>query len=297
MRLNTVLIGVQKAGTSSLYYWISQHPEICAPEVIKDYHYFTVPKLLKGGFKFLEQAFIEENKPTASIFMQGGVNYIFQEDAPVRLQAHNSDLKLIVVLRNPVHRARSAHSYFTKLGLETESFSEALEREIRGDVPASELHAKAYLGHGLYSKQLKRYFKCFAKENILILVYEDLFTNKEESCAKIFEFLGVESNFQPDFNVVNETGQVKYPFLNRIVFGDGLIKSSLAAISKSIPQKWRILFGNRLREWNTRKGVSPIRSEIDLKQKAFIKNYFLNDAQELDIMLGTKLVQKWDLDS
>src|SRR4051812_37418065 len=96
-KINCFLIGVQKAGTSSFYNWISQHPEIEAPEEMKDFHFFTLSKYHEKGSSWLESFY--NYKKEAKVRIQGAVNYIFFNEAPIRIKEYNSESRFILILR------------------------------------------------------------------------------------------------------------------------------------------------------------------------------------------------------
>lgn len=150
---NTILIGAQKAGTSSLYNWLSQHPDIFAPEEMKDFHFFTLDKFYNQGVSFLAPYYNDVDGE--KVIMKGAVNYIYFPETAKRLYNYNPSLKFLLLLRNPYTRAISAYNYFYNLGIENLSFEAALEREQSKKLNTrQELADFSYLKHGFYYEQL-----------------------------------------------------------------------------------------------------------------------------------------------
>lgn len=290
MKINAMLIGVQKGGTSSLYNWISQHPSICAPEILKDYHYFTSSKLHEIGWSFIDQQF---EGCTAPIRMKGAVNYIFNPIAAPEIHAYNPACKLVLILRNPVKRALSAHAYFYKLGVEYTDFTNALHREKNTDFQTEDDQANfTYTAHGQYTPQIERYLQYFPKTQIHILFFEDLMQNKELELKKIWRFLEVDESFVPEFHHVNETGRAKFRWINSLLFGHNVLAKTISFMSKKIPLGLKIKFGNWIREINRTKKPSSKGNTLHVNLKELEQDY-VDDVKKLSALLEIDLLAKW----
>jgi hypothetical protein len=185
---NTFLIGVQKGATTSVYNWLSQHPEICAPVALKDFEYFTRKEYFTD--KNLLNSFYKEVYNYEEIIMQGSVHYIFFEQALKRIKEYCSDAKFILILRNPVDRAISAYHYAVKFNYENLSIEEAFAKEeerLKSD-DIRILSELTYKEHGLYYKQIKKFYEYFDENQIEIQLYEDVSKRPEEVTKSIFIF-------------------------------------------------------------------------------------------------------------
>ena len=286
-KINCFLIGAQKAGTSSFYNWISQHPEIEGPDEMKDIHYFTLKKYFERGISWLESFY--GNKKGAQVRLQGAVNYIFLEEAPEKILQYNANGKFILILRDPVKRAFSAFKYFEKLGVEKRLFAESLNDEIKK--PSNDDHFRnnfTYINHGYYCKQLQTWLKYFRKEQFCILIYEELFKNPEIYIRQVFEFLEVDPDFKPQLARKNETGEVKYKWLNKLIFASPKLLKVLKKVKldKIISFSIRVKFLNWLRDWNTDKNSKKDSFLSKEQYKDLIKNY------EEDILCLSQLLNK-----
>ena len=173
---NTFLIGVQKAATTSVFNWLSQHPEVCAPLAMKDLAFFTRPMFYKEkGIDFLLKHY-KKCDGSQKIKLQGSVHYIFFDDALKRIKSFKPDAKFILILREPVERAISGYKYARKFNYEEASFTDAIEKEALR-IQSDDLRIVSectYVNHGYYAYQVKRFLKYFEKSQLKILLYEDI---------------------------------------------------------------------------------------------------------------------------
>ncbi len=198
-----VIIGTQKGGTSSLYYYLSQHPDIhqaCVKGTyFFDWNYQKGISWYRSNFPFkVTRRFYKKILGKKFLTGEASANYIFRPHAPERLQKCAPKAKIIVLLRNPVSRAYSAYNMFVKKGQEKSSFEEALEQERKMPSPEIEKMLKdennsshPYLARGIYVDQLKAWRKYFPAEQMLILKSEDLFAHPKETLNRVFFFLGL----------------------------------------------------------------------------------------------------------
>lgn len=290
-KVDYFLIGAQKAGTTTLYSWLSQHPEINAPEALKDFHFFSSQEYFPKGYDWFIKLY--KNEPSPKI--NGAVNYIFQTEVPEKIKAYNPEAKFIVILRDPVKRAYSGHQFFKKLNVESLSFSEALEKEKRGELSSSsEKDDFAYIDHGMYHKQLQHWLQYFDRDKFHILLYEELFQNPEDYLPEIFNFLNVDPNFKPLLKTKNVSGEVKYRTLNKLIYNE---KSPLkiflnrTGAKHLLPMKWRGDFLNKFRDINTKSnGTSEKITEQEYLQ---LQPLFEKDINNLSALLDKDLKEIW----
>ncbi|PCH68814.1 MAG: hypothetical protein COC01_03005, partial [Bacteroidetes bacterium] len=144
------MIGAQKAGTTALFEWLGQHPDVFAPNQAQAMPFFTT-ELFNKGLEFYEKLFQGFNNE--STILASDVNLLFFENSAEMLYKHNPSLKLLTVLRNPISRAISAYRYAIERDLEERTFDQAVNEEIDNlDLYESQYQQiqKHYLKHGLY---------------------------------------------------------------------------------------------------------------------------------------------------
>lgn len=251
-KINCFLIGAQKAGTSSFYNWLSQHPQVSAPQEMKDIHFFSHKPYLEKGTGWIESFYKDGN--TKPVLLKGAVNYIYFPQVPPKIKVYNDQSKFILILRNPVKRAFSAYQYFNKIGTEKRSFEQAIKEELQGNFSSEEAKGNfAYINHGYYYNQIKNWFMYFKKEQFSIHIYEELFKSPQVALQETFEFLKINKDFKPNLIKANETGAVKYRWINDLFFTNPKLLKTLKKmkVDKMIGFSARVNFLNLIRDWNT----------------------------------------------
>jgi len=223
---NTIIIGAQKAGSTSLYDWIGQHPDVYAPKLVKDTHFFSNDELYNKGLHQLANFYPKHQGE--KIVLAGDVNYIFHDFVAKRLYDFDKDLKLILILRNPVERAKSAYYYFKQHLQEEQTFEKAIEDELSGKLKTVKQQANfAYLSHGYYYEQLQVYLQYFKASQVKILIFEQLINDKERHLKSCFSFLEIDPTFIPTWEHKNKTGEVKLKWLSSFFIKKNNIKEWL----------------------------------------------------------------------
>lgn len=218
-----LIIGSQRAGTTSLYSYLSAHPNLHRA-ILKEVHFFdnNFYKGLdwyRGNFPLLTS----KNGDQRIITGEATPYYIFHPHAARRIAQVFPSMKIIILLRNPVDRAYSHYQHEVGLGVETLSFEEAIEKEeIRLDGELEKLYRDeyyrsfnhqhfTYLSRGRYIEQLIHWSKYFQREQLLVLKSEDLFKSRQETFSKVLEFLDLTDWKLPESRVHN---QLQYQGMN-----------------------------------------------------------------------------------
>ena len=186
-----LIIGSQKAGTTSLYNVLKRHPQIFMPET-KEINFFFHEHLYKRGIEFYKQYFTNISKKCKAIG-EASPGYICHPEAPKRIKKYLPDVKLILTVRNPVDRAYSQYWDNRCNLVESRTFEERVTEAL---LDTDKLGKFGYFRRGLYITHIKRFLKYFKREQLLILVFEDLIENPLNFYKKCFRFLGVEDSFE-----------------------------------------------------------------------------------------------------
>jgi hypothetical protein len=198
MRVDFVIGGTQKGGTSALDAFLRQHPQICLPETRKELHFFDRAENFGGKPAYKKYHANFKPAPRHRVIGEATPIYMYWDAAPSRIWSYNPGMKWVLVLRNPVERAFSAWNMETKRGAERFSFREAVAQESmrcrEALPPAPDI---LYLDRGFYAHQVRRLFNIFGQENCLILLNEDLRTNHQSTLRSVFDFLKVDPSFVP----------------------------------------------------------------------------------------------------
>lgn len=196
-----LIIGAQKAGTSSLFSTLQKHPNVTSSKK-KEIHYFDNDKWYSENNK--EE--YHQNFPLKINFRKNKVfeaspSYLYHPHAAERIFKYNPNLKLIVILREPSSRAFSAwimyHYHFTtgkhKRFLDERSFEKAISAEFLDiEKGLNKLDFRGYIKRGFYYEQLKRYYEYFSKDQILILESDDLKKHPDKNLINIQSFLDLD---------------------------------------------------------------------------------------------------------
>lgn len=280
---NCIIIGVQKGGTTSLFNWLSQHPQIYGEPGMKDFPFFCYEDYYNKGTDWFSTAF--KNHKHEKYILHGYVNYLyFDKLSAKRISEHLKDVKLIISLRNPINRAYSAFWQARKQGYENlKSFKTALMAEsdrIQGNF--EERSSLTYIDHGFYSKQIANFLSVFDKDKIHICLFEELMSDKEKQIKTLFKFLEIDDQFKPDFIKINEAGIPRSEFIQRTI-------SNLRMpdfVKNHIPIKARVLVKQNLKKLNIKqKEYPPLNDEIRKHLSAIYHDEIIN----LEKLIGIDL--------
>jgi Sulfotransferase family len=230
---NFLIIGAAKAGTNALYHYLRQHPQVYMSPW-KEPKFFAFESEADLGFRaangrdapvnasvILDQAEYEELFDDASdgelARGEASTHYLYVEKSPGRIKALIPDAKLIAVLRNPVDRAFSSYQHLVRDDLEPLDFGAALDAEAQR-IAEHYAYLYRYTDMGFYSEQLDRYEKTFPENQLCVLLYDDLRSDPEGTCRRIFSFLGVDEDFVPDMSgEYNRSGVPKSRLMHRLI--------------------------------------------------------------------------------
>ena len=118
MKVNTLIIGAGRSGTTTLYEYLKNHKDICFSS-LKEIHYFTFQDLYERGDTYLNSFF--QHKKSENILVTADTYSMIDKEAPKRILAYNPRMKFIVILRDPVERAYSNFQYARNYGYEKEA--------------------------------------------------------------------------------------------------------------------------------------------------------------------------------
>ena len=201
---NFLIIGAQKAGTTSLFHYICQHPQVFTNN-IKEIHFFDRHYQLSANWYRSHFPLAGRLRP-GSCMGEATPYYLCHPHAPGRIAALLPKVKLIAVLRNPVERAISHYFHEKKKGREHLSILEAMQQEeercagewqrmLKNEAYCSQTHQSfSYKQRGMYLEQLQRYWKFFSKEQLLVLESSQLFSEPQTVLKQVFTFLEIDSS-------------------------------------------------------------------------------------------------------
>ncbi len=202
-----ICLGVHKSGTSWLYNCLYEHPEVFIQDKID---YFYREDRFKKGVTWYNEFFISKDQKISGdlspvyLFNQTNTQ---QKSTAQRIYDYKPDIKLIVILRNPIERAYSHYLQDIKTGhLRAETlFNKALEKNPN------------ILDWGMYRKHLQPFMQLFNKEQLLVLLFEDITQKPNQLLREVYEFLGVNSDFIPK-SVTKKINPARVPIYQKLDF-------------------------------------------------------------------------------
>ena len=199
---DVLMVGAAKSGTTTLYHHLSQHPGVFFPKDKKEPFYFSSGGKAPG---YTDTAFVEkltwqtkdylnlyQNADDGQILMDGSTSYLYCAEESIghikELYGDRaSEVKIIVILRNPIERAYSHYTYLVRNGVEDLSFEQALEPDVI-ERRRTKRWGFDYLEYGRYTAQVKAYQENF--DSVKVCLFEDL-KDAQRLADGLFEFLGL----------------------------------------------------------------------------------------------------------
>ena len=294
---NFLVIGAGKAGTTSLYYYLDQHPEVYMSP-IKEPKFFAleggIPDYRGPGDREVWSSgtnrAISDPKEYESLFDgvreekaigEASPGYLCNARAPGRIKRCVPKARIVAVLRDPAERAYSAYLHMLRDGREKLPFAEALGEEKRrtreGWAPGWQ-----YTREGFYYRNLKRYFELFERDKIRLYLYEELRADPLGLMRDAFRFLGVDEAFVPDISLRhNVSGIPKSALLVSLITRRNPLKTLLKPL---LPEglRRRISVGVQNRNLTPAPPLSP-------EDRARLIELYREDILRLQDLLGRDL--------
>jgi len=292
MLLPTFLIaGVPKGGTTALWEYLNEHPEIFMARV-KEPHFFSrVRGTLENGVRRPGPArFVNFNKGVEwyeSLFDgsaharargEASTEYFSAPDSPDLIKEFIPDVRMIYLLRDPVIRLYSHFWYDQKLGWEG-----LHDHKITGE---DDPLLQYYVGVSHYRVHLERHLSKFSRDRILILLYEDLNAQPLETFRKVCRFLGVDPGFVPAAigKAFNPQTLPRFRFLTRAIN-----KLRYTEASDRLPRRLRTFLGNA---WRSFDGITMVAHRYPPMSPALRSRFvecFADDIDYVEKLVGRSL--------
>jgi sulfotransferase family protein len=215
------MVGAPKCGTTALYHYLRQHPNVFMPKV-KEPHFFATDLAPYPSFKKLDdytRLFAESTDEHLSVG-EASVYYLRSSVAIANISKYRPDAKLIAMFRNPVEMVYSLHSQLLHWSIETVSDFEAAwrlqNRRSHGiDLPPgvrSPLLVQ-YAQVGQLGTQTQRLLSIFPREQVKLILYDDFAASPGKVYGEVIDFLGIPHDKRTDFPRINENKRVRLTWL------------------------------------------------------------------------------------
>jgi hypothetical protein len=306
---NFFIVGAPRAGTTSLYHYLGEHPDIYMSP-LKEPCFFSseirpenfearlrpraiqweedVRKYLDGPMDSKRFGGIVREWPdylrlfskatTQRALGEASVNYLWSKAAPGNIASRIPRARIIIVLRSPAERAFSQYLYWITCGMTTKSFRDYVRASLR--IHAEEIGIyKPFLEVGLYAEQVQRYFDHFPREQVGIWFYEDIKLRQPEFLREVFEFLEVDTT-----PIQNTSKRYNEPLIPRmakptqVLRRTGILKAAKQLTPKSLRSAMRRAF------------FKPAGStKLAQKDKEVLFDFYRSDIHRLEQILGCEL--------
>lgn len=187
-----IVIGAQKSGTSSMFSYLRQHPQILRP-IFKEPYFFD--RHYHRGLHWYGSNFptqrtvgrLNDRHGRSHLTFEATATYVFDEKVPARIASDLTTRKFVLLLRNPVERAISAYWHARRMGIESRSLEDAMKSEIEGKKRPG--GRPGYLPRGIYHEAVSRWQTTFSPQDLLILQSETMFADPRTAMTAVFSFL------------------------------------------------------------------------------------------------------------
>jgi len=310
MKANLFIVGMPKAGTSALYYFLKQHPEIFMSED-KEPNYFCTD-LIEESDKFHKKQFEEfryreeesylklfDNTDNYKIVGEASTQYLFSKEAAQNIYDFNPDAKIIIIIREPVSFLYSYHSQLLRnVREDIKDFNKAIasesERKKLNKYPPnirfpSQLYYSTWVN---YAEQIERYIKVFHKSQIKILVYEEYKKDNLKYYKEVLNFLGVNNQFIPEFKTVNTNIELRSSHLQSffIKFTRLVTKNAQKFLPERFAKKVEPLYYKTISLITVKKAE---RKQIDTDTLKKLKRKYTDQVKGCEQLIGRDLVMTW----
>ncbi len=285
MRLfpNLFIVGAAKAGTTSLYAYLKQHPQIYMSPV-KEPHFFSrvnprreqrhIVQAIREREAYLALFEGAEGYPVAG---EASPSYLWDKEAPYRIREAVPDARIVILLRDPIDRAYSHYLMDVREGIQALPFYEALVKDYQSREKGWGI-SHLYVELGLYYEQVKRYIETFEKDRLLILMFEDLRRDPRMVVRKVIDFLDLDAEPLDRLDTNRAFNQYAAPrsLLSLRIMRSPLIRS-LARVA--MPRSVRGYIRDNLL---LKRGPKP---PLDEEARRFLREIYEPDVRELEKLL------------
>jgi hypothetical protein len=282
---NFLIIGAPKAGTTSIYHFLSKHPQVYMPE-LKEPRFFALEGKTIDADDPVNKGCITTIEDYKALFSKVGNQiaigeaspmYFANEDAPEKIKKYLGSPKIIALVRNPIERTYSHYLFALQQGYEPADCT--LTEAVTNDsiVYKGFTRVRPYVKDSLYFENLSRFMKYHSPENLLVINFDDFIKDANKVIANLCVFLGIDP---PDSEIPKEqfakSGKPKNVFLHRLVN-----KSRIPLnLGKLIPKSFKESLKAKVNDSNL------VKPKITAEEKQLLRDIFKKDVEQLSKLLN-----------
>lgn len=194
-KIDFVIAGAQKSGTTAIKIYLNQSNQLCFSNR-KESRYFIEDYNQDVGFKNIIERY--QHAETGQLWGDKTPEYLYHEKLPERIYLYNPKMKIIILLRNPVDRAYSAYQMMLRHKWTDLTFLEKIKWDL-ANVSREESPSKVIVNRGYYATQLKRIFNLFPRNQVKVIKFDDFKISKQAVLDEVCLFLNIDK-----FTITNE---------------------------------------------------------------------------------------------
>ncbi len=288
---NFLIVGVARCGTTSIYHYLNQHPQIAMAKK-KEPKYFSsinIPFPHNGiGDKSVDSVVIRDRDEYFKLFKklnkykaigEASSDYLyFNREVIESIKVELGDVKIIISIRNPIERAYSAYNNLLRDGREELLFRDGLDKE-ESRIKENYDWMWAYKKGGLYSSAIKNFQDNFS--NVKIVLFNELNNNSNSVISEIFGFLDVDKSVTVDTNTkYSHSGKAKNPIIKYISNRDNKIAFTIRKIIMGLVPR-------SLLESIAKRVLS--KDDMNIEDREYLRDYFRDDIEATATLIGKDL--------
>ena len=276
---NFFIAGMPRSGTTSLYTYLKQHPDIFL-SLYKEPHFFG-KDLTPNVYAIQDEDVyysLFHGADGKKIIGEGSVWYLTSQTAAIEIKGFNPAAKIIIMLRDPLGMIYSLHSLYVRTGNEDRiDFQEALNLQherIKGkSVPTACYFPEGllYMEVGKYYEKIKRFVDALGRERLHFVIFDDFASDTAQSFRETLAFLGVDDHFQAEFNLEKADTIIRPMVLQQIRCAHPEVKKKLSTKTGLKAHK------------------SPSRTPLPSELKVRLKAHFKEDIEKTGELIGRDL--------
>ncbi len=286
------IVGAPKCGTTSLAHWLTEHPDLFV--VRGEPHFFgsdieyNRPRIDEPRYRRLWR-----NAGPDSRVGERSTWYLYSETAADEIHRWNPAARIIALLRDPVDMIHSLHAHAVLRGGREDRalLADALALEparragdaipVRARFPQSLF----YRAVPRYAEQLERYLRRFGRDQVHVVLFEDLCKDPRRVYTDVLDFLGVDRVERSDFEVHNRRGSRPDDWLHRL-WKRGTLRYTIRRLAPEPLYRWLRARGVQTR-WRSSPRARPV--GLSTVQKAALRREFAPEVRRLEALLGRRL--------
>lgn len=244
-KIDLMIIGAQKAGTTSLKEYLGKHPQI-STHVQTELSFFANDDEYTEGFDDqIKKYFLLDKVVLSNRIVAKHATLYTSEKSLRRLYAHNPKCFVVLVARNPVERAYSAYTMGVSDGWMNRSFDEI--SDILQSNSLEDLMYRHFVDMGNYAKYLDIIYSIFPEQQVCIVLFEELKADAEQVCSRLFTNLDLPAEVNIDYKIThNKTQKVRSEILAKWLLALRQNSNILKRFSKTILPYWLFASGSQI---------------------------------------------------